>query len=72
MIVSVVWKTPKENWVKLNCDGSTLGNLGPAGARCVLGDAIGDLIFAMACPIPFASNLIIWQEFLVAFYGLRL
>ncbi|KAF5193097.1 hypothetical protein FRX31_017317 [Thalictrum thalictroides] len=61
--------TPKENWVKLNCDGSTLGNPGPVGAGCVLRDAVGALIFAMACPIPFASNKM--AEFLAAIYGLR-
>ncbi|KAF5174899.1 reverse transcriptase [Thalictrum thalictroides] len=67
--ILITWRPPMIGWVKLNCDGTSLGNPGAAGAGCVLRDNNGKILFAMACPIPNATcNK---AEFLAAFYGLK-
>ncbi|KAG2686113.1 hypothetical protein I3760_10G162100 [Carya illinoinensis] len=42
----VQWTRPPQDWVKLNIDGSSLGNPGMAGAGGVIRDAGGKLLVA--------------------------
>ena len=36
------WKWPPSGWMKLNIDGSVIGETGPTGAGGVLRDALGN------------------------------
>ncbi|KAF9611051.1 hypothetical protein IFM89_026931 [Coptis chinensis] len=51
--INVKWDCPPNSWIKLNTDGSSLGNPGTAGAGCLFRDENGRLIMAIATPIAF-------------------
>ena len=38
------WKRPPSSWMKLNTDGSVIGETGPAGAGGILRDALGNWV----------------------------
>lgn len=42
------WLRPKNDWVKLNSDGSSKGNPGPSGWGCILRDSAGNVLWAQA------------------------
>ncbi|XP_057827577.2 uncharacterized protein LOC131038968 [Cryptomeria japonica] len=50
------WRAPKRAWFKLNFDGASRGNLGPAGIRCCLHDEGARELARLAKPIRFESN----------------
>ncbi|XP_057816194.2 uncharacterized protein LOC131029647 [Cryptomeria japonica] len=50
------WSAPKRGWVKLNFDGASRGNPGPAGIGCCLHDEGGRELARIAKPIVFESN----------------
>ncbi|XP_042958232.1 uncharacterized protein LOC122293851 [Carya illinoinensis] len=50
------WKRPPQDWMKLNSDGSSLGNLGPAGAGGVIRDSLGRLHSAYSVFLGQGSN----------------
>ncbi|XP_042952286.1 uncharacterized protein LOC122289378 [Carya illinoinensis] len=52
----VKWLPPCSNWVKLNIDGSSLGNPGPAGAGGVIRDASGHMCAAFSVSLGQDSN----------------
>ncbi|KAF5179182.1 hypothetical protein FRX31_031231, partial [Thalictrum thalictroides] len=63
MELSLRWEPPPSLWVRLNSDGSSLGNPGPAGAGCVLRNEHGGVLFAISQPIPHAiSNMAKFME----------
>ncbi|KAG2689164.1 hypothetical protein I3760_09G127500 [Carya illinoinensis] len=47
----VKWLRPQQGWVKLNTDGSSLGNLGSAGVGGFIRDASGQLCLAYSMDI---------------------
>ncbi|XP_058082487.1 uncharacterized protein LOC131230607 [Magnolia sinica] len=47
--ISIVrWQRPPAGWVRLNVDGSSLGNLGPSGGGGLCRDSSGGFLFAFA------------------------
>lgn len=44
----VRWRTPSDGWMTLNVDGSSLGNLGRAGAGGMVRDAAGKWKFGFS------------------------
>ncbi|KAH9292835.1 hypothetical protein KI387_041984, partial [Taxus chinensis] len=50
------WIRPGENVVKLNFDGASKGNLGPAGGGGILRNSEGDWLFAYAGPLGRQTN----------------
>ncbi|XP_042964739.1 uncharacterized protein LOC122298962 [Carya illinoinensis] len=50
------WKRPPQDWMKLNSDGSSLGNPGPAGAGGVIRDSLGRLHTAYSVFLGQGSN----------------
>uniref|UniRef100_M1DB34 Retrotransposon protein, unclassified n=1 Tax=Solanum tuberosum TaxID=4113 RepID=M1DB34_SOLTU len=55
-ITRVSWSRPPPRLVKLNTDGSALGNPGRIGAEGILRDCNGDLIHAFASPLGVGTN----------------
>lgn len=55
------WERPNKGWVKLNTDGSSSGNLGPAGCGGILRDKNGDWLLGFSKKIRIAS--ILWQNY---------
>ncbi|KAK5837629.1 hypothetical protein PVK06_006356 [Gossypium arboreum] len=41
---SIKWYLPDREWVKLNCEGSSIGNLGSAGAGAIILDSKGSQV----------------------------
>ena len=41
VVKQIRWERPSHGWVKLNTDGSSLGNPGPAGGGGVIHDEEG-------------------------------
>ncbi|OMO85295.1 reverse transcriptase [Corchorus capsularis] len=54
----VSWKPPDQGWFKVNCDGSSLGNPGKAGAGSLLRDEMGNWIAGTSRHIGRASNFL--------------
>ncbi|XP_035541522.1 uncharacterized protein LOC118344586 [Juglans regia] len=52
----VRWFRPSQGWMKLNSDGSSLGNPGPAGAGGVIRDSFGNLQAAYSVFLGQGSN----------------
>ncbi|KAG6702808.1 hypothetical protein I3842_07G054300 [Carya illinoinensis] len=52
----VRWTRPRQGWVKLNIDGSSLGNLGHSGAGGVIRDDNGRLIVAYSVSLGHGTN----------------
>ncbi|XP_042964017.1 uncharacterized protein LOC122298309 [Carya illinoinensis] len=50
------WKRPPQDWMKLNSDGSSLGNPGPAGAGGVIRDSLGRIHSAYSVFLGHGSN----------------
>ncbi|XP_077252938.1 uncharacterized protein LOC143892304 [Tasmannia lanceolata] len=55
-VTSQVWRSPPVGLVKLNFDGSSLGNPGPAGIGGILRDCTGAVIKAFSDPIGIADS----------------
>ncbi|XP_043703245.1 uncharacterized protein LOC122653468 [Telopea speciosissima] len=47
-IIEVRWRHPPAGWLKLNIDGSSLGNPGPLGAGGIIRDQHGNVIICFA------------------------
>lgn len=43
-ILKVIWQKPAAQWVKLNVDGASKGNPGPAGIGGIIRDSRSNLI----------------------------
>ncbi|KAH0746243.1 hypothetical protein KY285_007900 [Solanum tuberosum] len=54
----VRWTRPKEGWVKCNTDGASRGNPGMSSYGFCLRDSSGDLLYAEAKRIGFATNMV--------------
>ncbi|WMV31014.1 hypothetical protein MTR67_024399 [Solanum verrucosum] len=54
----VRWTRPKEGWVKCNTDGASRGNPGMSSYGFCLRDSSGDLLYAEAKIIGFATNMV--------------
>ncbi|XP_022852508.1 uncharacterized protein LOC111374112 [Olea europaea var. sylvestris] len=52
----VSWRKPADGWVKLNIDGSSLGNPGPCGGGGVIRDHHGNMIAGFSATYGFGSN----------------
>ena len=44
----VKWLKPPANSIKLNSDGASKGNPGPAGGGCILRDHTGNMVYALS------------------------
>ncbi|KAH9310685.1 hypothetical protein KI387_025720 [Taxus chinensis] len=51
-----LWQLPPDGCVKLNFDGSSKGNLGPAGGGCLVRDSQGQPIFMLTLDCGTLSN----------------
>lgn len=67
--MAVLWHLPNAPQLKLNVDGSALGNPGPAGAGIVFRDSFGFVRSAFSVPLGSRTN--VEAEILAAIYGLR-
>lgn len=63
------WHAPKEDWIKLNVDGASKGNLGVAGGGGVFRDHYGNWIKAFACYLGWCTSIRV--EILSLLKGLR-
>lgn len=43
-ILEVIWKPPTCNWIKINCDRASLGNLGPSACGGITKDYEGHFL----------------------------
>lgn len=61
----ISWKPPKENWWKLNTDGSSKGNPGLAGGGGVIRDSLGRWCsgFVINIGICSAADAELWQSY---------
>ncbi|KAG8380419.1 hypothetical protein BUALT_Bualt06G0013400 [Buddleja alternifolia] len=55
--LSVYWTNPNPNWIKLNTNGASWGNLGQAGAGGLVRDHKGKVLFAFCEPLGMVSNM---------------
>lgn len=55
-ITLVQWIKPHYRWVKLNTYGGALNNSGRIGARGIIRNTLGNLIFAYKVPLGEATN----------------
>lgn len=46
--IMVKWLKPPANSIKLNSDGASKGNPGPAGGGCILRDHTGNMVYALS------------------------
>ena len=65
LVKQIQWKRPSHGWVKLNTDGSSLGNPGPAGGGGVIRDEEGAWI------VGFARNIGITSSYLAELWASR-
>ena len=65
IVKQIKWERPARGWVKLNTDGSSLGNPGLAGGVGVIQDEEGNWI------VGFARNIGITTSFQAELWGLR-
>ncbi|XLU57871.1 hypothetical protein S245_052519 [Arachis hypogaea] len=49
--ISLVWQPPLDQWVKLNIDGTSQGNFGPASFAGVFRDSVGGWILGYGCKL---------------------
>ncbi|KAL0378377.1 UNVERIFIED_CONTAM: hypothetical protein Sradi_3143200 [Sesamum radiatum] len=66
----VRWTTPPPTWFKLNSNGSSLGNLGPAGAASIIRDAEGQMRLAYQDAFGTTTSVIV--ELIAVWRGLEL
>ncbi|CAI9756943.1 unnamed protein product [Fraxinus pennsylvanica] len=52
----VSWRKPATGWVKLNVDGSSVGNSGPCGGGGVIRDHYGNLVVSLWVKYGHGSN----------------
>ncbi|OMO51393.1 hypothetical protein CCACVL1_29818 [Corchorus capsularis] len=64
-IIQVSWKPPDQGWLKLNTDGSSLGNLGLVGSGSVIRDNEGNWVRGSIRHLGFCTN------FVAEFWALR-
>jgi len=55
-VIMVAWKRPRDQWVKLNTDGSALCNPGRMGAGGIIRDHNGEMVLAFATPLREGTN----------------
>ena len=55
--MEVQWMPPPSPFVKINCNGSSLGNLGPTGFGVVLRSSDGGWIYGFSGSVSRADNL---------------
>ncbi|XP_049378041.1 uncharacterized protein LOC125842768 [Solanum stenotomum] len=55
-VTVVKWIKPPDGWVKINTDGSALGNPGKIGAGGIIRDQSGKMLLAFATPLGEGSN----------------
>ncbi|CAL1412960.1 unnamed protein product [Linum trigynum] len=67
---SIQWNAPQQGWVKLNIDGASAGNPGPAGAGGLIRDAQGRWIAGFVAKIGEASAAL--AELWAFYHGLTL
>ncbi|XP_035545033.1 uncharacterized protein LOC118348151 [Juglans regia] len=56
ILMAVRWERPKKDWFKLNVDGSSINNPEILGARGVVRNELGKMVFAIAESIRSGSN----------------
>ncbi|KAL0416808.1 UNVERIFIED_CONTAM: hypothetical protein Slati_3512700 [Sesamum latifolium] len=66
----VRWATPSPAWFKLNSNGSSLGNQGPAGAGGIISDAEGQVRLAYQVALGATTSVIV--ELTVVWHGLEI
>ncbi|KAL0439129.1 UNVERIFIED_CONTAM: hypothetical protein Slati_2395900 [Sesamum latifolium] len=66
----VRWATPSPAWFKLNSDGSSLGNPGPAGADGIIRDAEGQVRLAYQVALGTTTSVI--AELTAVWHGLEI
>ncbi|KAL0458454.1 UNVERIFIED_CONTAM: hypothetical protein Slati_0472600 [Sesamum latifolium] len=66
----VRWATPSPAWFRLNSDGSSLGNPGPAGAGDIIRDVEGQVRLAYQVTLGTTTNVI--AELTAVWHGLEL
>lgn len=64
-IVQVRWEKPQRGWVRLNTDGSALGNLGRAGCGSIIRNEHGDWLGG------FSRNIGVTTSFIAELWALR-
>ena len=64
-IVQVRWEKPQRGWVRLNTDGSALGNLGRAGCGSIIPNEHGDWLGG------FSRNIGVTTSFIAELWALR-
>lgn len=70
MQVAHWWKPPRENTLKLNFDGSSMGNPGPSGMGGTIFDSSGSCLVAYLGPLGVRDSMS--AEIKALLYGLRL
>lgn len=56
--MAIGWSTPLAGWYKLNMNGSSLGNLGPAGTGGLIRDPSENWVKGYARNLGIASNIL--------------
>ncbi|KAI5419697.1 hypothetical protein KIW84_043747 [Lathyrus oleraceus] len=54
----VIWKTPPRNWIKINCDGPSLGNPGSSACGGIARDYDGRFLRPFAHSLGVSNSLI--------------
>lgn len=66
----VSWNKPPDDWLKLNTDGSSIGNQGKAEAGCLHQISMGNGVGGLSCYVGYASRML--AELWAVHEGLRL